>query len=366
MPGIYIMIILHYCCFVLFVSIFSDRLLLLLRSVCSQGTADTPEIQVVKEGHFSLAYMADTAADDNIAASKRARKSKGQNEGVVEKKNVVEVKDTPHRRMPFIVDPTVLFGTDTVLTYPSEFFGVGGHSVEALLQAPQGTTSRTPCAFTGSRFKLKRGENISLVSMYGHAATLEVFTQHYAPKLMKKGYVSKKRAAAVALVDGITERVETKTSSSIFDAYTKQNFLDNVLRGGLPIQLGGDKSKDIDEYAVQRTNSISRPKIFHVYSRIHGDIERDYNNFNIDTTFFSQGPGNFRDVSQNRRSDVKHTPVVGDFDLRMFLSLVQADGYNPLTVAATLFHIPSDDVDSLVGDLQISKLSHQEAARYVN
>jgi hypothetical protein len=30
------------------------------------------------------------------------------------------------------------------------------------------------------------------------------------------------------------------------------------------------------------------PKIFHTFSRIHGDIERDYNNFQIDTTYYSQ------------------------------------------------------------------------------
>lgn len=327
-------------------------------TICSQGTEDTPEVQVVKEGHFALAYMEHSKASSSADAEKQSSKDK-------EIKNVIKVEDKPHDRLPFIVDPTVIFGTDTVFVYPSEFFGSEGNSVEALLQKPQGTSSRTPCAFAGTRFTLKRGQNVSMVSMYGHAATLAVFTEQYAPTLLKKGYVSKKRAAADALVNSITKRVETTTSSSIFDAYTKQNFLDNVLRGGLPIELGGNSKSDIDEYAVQQTDDICRPKIYHVYSRIHGDIERDYNNFNIDTTFFSQGPGNFRDVSQNRRSDVKHTPAVGDFDLRMFLSFVQADGYNPLTVAATLFRVPEDDVNSLLGDLKISKLSHQKVARLV-
>jgi hypothetical protein len=32
-----------------------------------------------------------------------------------------------------------------------------------------------------------------------------------------------------------------------------------------------------------------------VYSRIQGDLERDYNDFVIDQTYFSQGPGNFSD-----------------------------------------------------------------------
>ncbi|KAH8048049.1 hypothetical protein JL720_15911 [Aureococcus anophagefferens] len=76
--------------------------------------------------------------------------------------------------------------------------------------------------------------------------------------------------------------------------------------------------------------------VYHTFSRIHGDLERDYNNYQIDTTYYSQGSGNYRDVNQNRRS----TPTssrLGDFNLREFLTLKQADGYNPLTVATAFF-----------------------------
>jgi hypothetical protein len=31
------------------------------------------------------------------------------------------------------------------------------------------------------------------------------------------------------------------------------------------------------------------PKVFHTFSRIHGDMERDYNYFQIDACFFSMG-----------------------------------------------------------------------------
>ena len=107
------------------------------------------------------------------------------------------------------------------------------------------------------------------------------------------------------------------------------------MRGGLPVALGDPEN----------------PKIFHTFSRIHGDIERDYNNFQIDTTYYSQGPGNFRDVAQNRRLDVLLSPQVKDFNVRMFLSFVQADAYNPLTVASTLFKIPESSLDSLISSL---------------
>lgn len=168
---------------------------------------------------------------------------------------------------------------------------------------------------------------------------------------------------AEELVDDITKRVTTDTKSSIFNAYIKQNFLDNVLRGGLPVIVGKDDTLDVDQEAVLKDSNVNKSKIYHVFSRIHGDLERDYNNFNIDTTYFSQGPGNFRDVNQNRRSDVMHTPEVGDFDLRMFLSFVQADGYNPLTVSSTLFRVPASMLQQVISSLKISDSSQREKAR---
>ena len=101
--------------------------------------------------------------------------------------------------------------------------------------------------------------------------------------------------------------------------------LDNLLRGGFPEFLGaGGGAK----------------RVYHTFSRIHGDLERDYNNFQIDATYFSQGSGNYRDVNQNRRVDVLLFPGVRDFNLRQFLTLKQADGYNQLTVATAFSPAP--------------------------
>ncbi len=74
-------------------------------------------------------------------------------------------------------------------------------------------------------------------------------------------------------------------------------------------------------------------------SRVHGDLERDYNDFILEPTYFSQGPGNFRDVAQNRRNDVVINPRIGSFNIKLFLSFLQADGYNPLSVEAVVFTI---------------------------
>lgn len=86
---------------------------------------------------------------------------------------------------------------------------------------------------------------------------------------------------------------------------------------------------------------------------------------------FLQGPGDFRDVIQNRRNDVMFSPRIAGtlfcfvsfididrdikqrhgltpislfsnqsaFNVKTFLSLIQADGYNPLSVEAIVFVI---------------------------
>ena len=285
----------------------------------SQGTGDTAQVQIIKDGHFTVAFI-----------------EEGQ--------GVSTDSSGLHQPLPFVVDPSVVFDTDTTLTNPSGFFGLGMPDAEAIALLPQGTTSRTPCSFAAAKLTIAPGASVTVTSVYGHAENLETFVGKYSPKIRSKGYVTKKRATASALVNSITDKVASTTGSSLFDGYVKQDFLDNTLRGGMPISVGDPKDG----------------KIYHVYSRIHGDLERDYNNFQFEASYFSQGPGNFRDVSQNRRLDVLLSPIVGDFNVRMFLSFVQADGYNPLTVATTNFKVPSANVASLVTELGISDARGRE------
>ena len=117
-------------------------------------------------------------------------------------------------------------------------------------------------------------------------------------------------------------------------------FLDNALRGGVPLILG-----DVSPPRPLRPDLDEDPalKVYHTFSRIHGDLERDYNAFSIDPTYYSQGPGNYRDVAQNRRQDVVFTPRMGAFDVKQFLSFIQADGYEPLTVEANVFTLDGAD-----------------------
>lgn len=289
----------------------------------TQSTADTAQVTLVNDGQFVVAFVDDS--DYSTASSSSSASSMDGHEATVG-------EDGLHPALGLIVDPSVVFDTDTSLLEPRAFFSKDAPIMSNFLAQPQGSSARTPCAFAGAKLTIPGGKKVTITSVYGHTNKLSNFVKLISPHVRAPGYVTKKRAEAQELVEGITKNVATTTSSPIFDDYIRQDYLDNVLRGGIPLSLGDPQA----------------PKIFHTFSRIHGDIERDYNNFQIDTSYFSQGPGNFRDVSQNRRLDVLLNPAVKDFNVRMFLSFVQADAYNPLTVASTLFKVAEEDVDSLV------------------
>ncbi len=147
------------------------------------------------------------------------------------------------------------------------------------------------------------------------------------------------RCTANALTQQLTDVIDTRTADPIFDAYCRQTFLDNVLRGGWPVVWGDN--------------------VYHLYSRKHGDLERDYNAFALSAEFYSQGNGAYRDVNQNRRSDVLFEPRVGDFNMRTFMSLIQADGYNPLVIQGSTFTLSADQRARQSASLQASPRQQQ-------
>ena len=273
----------------------------------NQGTADTPQVEIIKDGYFALAFI--------------------ENEDQVYSRDDL---------LPFIVDPRLVFKADTTLTDPKGFVDRKS-DFETYLASKQTTTSRTPCAYAGAEVSIPPGGRVAITSIYGHAPDLNNFLDIITPKILSPRFTIRKFEKARNLVYNITSFVDTKTNNPVLDMYIQQDFLDNILRGGIPVNVG-DKSN---------------PKIIHSFSRIHGDLERDYNNFQIDTTFFSQGAGNFRDVNQNRRNDVVFLPILGDFNIRMFLSFVQADGYNPLTVAGTTFRLTCEQAKSVISKVLV-------------
>ncbi len=244
--------------------------------------ADRAEVETFEAGHFFLAFT-----------------------GVGE-----------HGGSPLLfVDPTVIFGPNTALSYPDRFL-VG--SLAELAAAPQVPLCRTPCGFAGTAATLEPGEALTLYAIIGHVGEVSVINQA-RPRLADPAFIAAKRAEAQALAAQLTDAIATQTGDLRFDAYCRQAMLDNILRGGWPVPLNSH--------------------IYHLYGRRHGDLERDYNAFLLPAECYSQGNASYRDVNQNRRSDVLFNPAVGDQEFLAFLGLIQPDGYNPLTVLGSRFTV---------------------------
>jgi hypothetical protein len=250
------------------------------------SAGDTAEVAQIRAGHFYLAF------------------------------------DDAGRRLSPFVDPMVVFGQNTALSQPDRFVA---QSLRDLCRRRQITTGRTPCGFFGAEALIEPGEATTLYAIVGHAGNVGRVRREEA-RLAQPAYVRQKRQEAQQLVDELTAVVATHTSSPRLDAYTRQTFLDNVLRGGWPLLLGDEE----------------QPAVYHIYSRKHGDLERDYNYFSIAAEPYSQGNANYRDVNQNRRCDVLLKPEVGAFNVLSFLGLIQADGYNPLVIEGSRFTVPPE------------------------
>lgn len=271
----------------------------------STETGDTASVKIELEGHYLLSFLESS-------------------------KKTAEL-------LPVVYDTNAVFGSDTSLLEPD---GLKVRSVKEILSRPQFGQARTSSGFAAlESITLQPGESISIASFYGKASHIEDLVP-IAKTVTEAGYVAKKFEQARTMIDALTSSVETQTTSHLFDGAVKQMFLDNSLRGGMPMVLG-----NVDESArYSNYDEDDRIKVFHVFSRIHGDLERDYNAFYIDDTYFSQGHGNFRDVAQNRRDDVTFTPRIASFDVQMFLAFIQADGYEPLTVEAVIYFIDDKNV----------------------
>jgi hypothetical protein len=223
-----------------------------------------------------------------------------------------------------IVDPGVVFDYDLSLENPMGFVR---KSIDALFEKKQNTSNELPCAFFGTKKLLKKNETITLYELIGQVRNKDILGRFLGQKIDRE-YFQKKFFEAAELTEKLTAVVNTKTANKVFDNYCRYNYMDNVLRGGTPIRLTDNHT-------------------FYVYSRKHGDLERDYNYFAMSPEFYSQGNGNFRDVNQNRRCDTFFSPEVMEDNIKMFYSLIQLDGYNPLSIEQMRYQVSEDSLDGL-------------------
>lgn len=211
-----------------------------------------------------------------------------------------------------VVDPKIVFGEDRTKTAAKQF-NRKGISEQSL--ADQCSENEFFCSFAHRTVNVNAGDTVVFCELTGYADSREKVSKLKKQLALTDVIAMKKEAVEEA--EKIASLVETRTAYPMFDEYIRQSYFDNVLRGGMPVTVGG--------------------KPYYVFSRKHGDPERDYNSFHIEPKPYSCGNGNFRDVAQNRRNDVFITPECGDFNVRYFFSLIQTDGYNPLSVLGVRF-----------------------------
>lgn len=226
-----------------------------------------------------------------------------------------------------VTDPEVIFAYDLSLEHPVNFIE---HGLQELLAMPQVSQNLVPCSFYGTQAKLAAGEEIVLYELIGQVESKELL-EEFARRKLDAAYYEEKKQLADRLAEGLCRHIRTKTANPDFDAYCEYTYMDNVLRGGYPIKLTQDK-------------------VFYVYSRKHGDLERDYNYFSMLPEFYSQGNGNFRDVNQNRRCDVFFAPFTGRESIKTFYSLIQPDGYNPLGVEKVTYRLNASKTEEIFRD----------------
>ena len=240
-----------------------------------------------------------------------------------------------------IVDPQAIFGPVTDFSCPHEFL------IQKNFRYPkeQLAKNKTPCGFLLLDTQLSSNKQITFHCLIGYMRSLEMLNSSIS-RITKPGYLAGKQKENQKIIADLQEDIATKSSSPEFDLYARQTYLDNIMRGGYPVIL---KSK-------------SHNSVFYLYSRKHGDLERDYNKFQIQPTYFSQGNGNYRDVNQNRRCDIWFNPQIKDENIITFFNLLQADGFNPLVVKGLSFQL--NDPELIRAEIE-KMLPKEEACRLI-
>jgi len=225
----------------------------------------------------------------------------------------------------YIVDPEVVFGENEIYDCPWNFLN---KSAKEILKIPQIKQNKTSSALTAESVKLASEKDIyTLYTVIGQTSSDNKLPQ-IARSASSAGWMEKKRAENRKVIESIKDFCMTASADRKFDEYCRQTFLDNVIRGGMPVVF----------------SQASGKSAFYIYSRQNGDLERDYHFFVLEPTYYSQGTGHYRSVLQNRRCDSWFFPETLDKNIMTFMNLIQTDGYNPLEVTQVTYSAPEKKV----------------------
>ena len=246
-----------------------------------------------------------------------------------------------------IVDPGAVFGAVTDFSYPCLFLGKNNF----IYPARQMTRSKTPSALLLLNLKLEPKLQQTFYSVIGQARDRKTLNQS-VKKIIKFGYTQRKFAENNELINKLKNDIATTSSSKALDLYAGQTYLDNIMRGGYPEVFSRPSIEPSGGTPPEAGKTESTKTVFYLYSRKHGDLERDYNKFALAPTYFSQGNGNYRDMNQNRRNDVWFNPEIKDENIVFFMNLIQSDGFNPLVIKGESFLLNNSvDLTKLLGTI---------------
>jgi hypothetical protein len=227
-----------------------------------------------------------------------------------------------------IVDPSIIFAQDTSYSTPIKFYSDDFH-----LSPKQVTAGKTPCAFSHFTWKIKPQEVKLFYSIFGAA-----FKQELIKKFthgIDAAFLKAKENENEEIIERIKSDALCVSSSRELSNYVPCSFLDNVLRGGYPYKFDTKFT-------------------YYIFSRKHGDLERDYNRFKLLPSDFSEGEANYRDINQNRRMDLFFNPTLGKYNIAYFLNLIKMDGYNPLLVRGEKLFFGLKHAKAILKDFRIS------------
>jgi hypothetical protein len=240
-------------------------------------------------------------------------------------------KGSENQLLTPLVDPDVIFAEKTSLETAPGF----ERKTLAEYQGEQILENRFPSAMAASEKKLEAGEKLEIASVFGNLADEDRLNE-IKDRVLEPNYLEQKRKESKGIHNYYADHIFTVSGNKELDAYSRQTFMDNLLRGGFPLTLGQENKKT-----------------YHIFSRKHGDLERDYNEFLLEPTYYSQGNGNFRDVNQNRRCDLYFNPEIKRDNLKLFADLIQTDGYNPLVIEGSKFILTdSNAVEKVMAELE--------------
>lgn len=216
-----------------------------------------------------------------------------------------------------IIDPKVLYGEIEQLDYPWRF---ANEPAESLMKMQQVKENRTPCGMSLISKSLSAGESVGCDSVIGYVDS-QPNLRDFIKKIRSENFLDNQRDENKEIIDKLKQGMLTISAVPAFDQYCQQNYLDNVMRGGIPLIL----------------ESEGRRNSFYHYIRQGGDLERDYHWFVLEPSYLSQGNGHYRNVLQNRRMDNWLYPEIYDHNIQTFMNLIQLDGYNPLVVEGVTY-----------------------------